>query len=319
MHNIFVTGGAGFLGRGILRYARSEYPDLSFTIFSRDHGKHSKVAQEFPNCRFIIGDIKDIDRLTAAMAGADTVIHAAAFKYVPQAETNSIECTRINIIGSCNVAEAAISNRVGQVIGISTDKAGQPVNVYGSTKWMMERLFQEYDTYTNTRFKLVRYGNVISSTGSVVPIFQEQLRKNRTVTLTDPHMTRFWLDIDQAVRLVFMAMMNDRGGTVLIPRLGSMGMADLVRTIAVNEDILDYTVQDIGRRLGEKTHEDLLTDIEAKCARWYPVKLGDIKVMELYHPKAAIESEIPAGYSSGQPDIQLDLRWMLEAIQKAGQ
>jgi UDP-N-acetylglucosamine 4,6-dehydratase len=266
-----MTGGAGFLGRGILRWAASAHPDVRFTIFSRDEAKHSPVRQEFPQHNFVIGDVCDKARVTLAMAGHDVVIHAAAFKYVPQAEINVAEAINVNVTGSRNVAEAALMLGVKKVIGISTDKACQPVNVYGLTKLLMERLFQEADTVSSfTNFNLVRYGNVLSSTGSVVPLFRQQARAGH-MTVTNRRMTRFWLSVDEAVHLIDLALREIRGGTILIPRLHSAEMETVAiacKWLEVGPDA-EVEIEDIGQRFGEKVHESLLTDIETVYAEWY--------------------------------------------------
>lgn len=271
MRSVFMTGGAGFLGRGILRWAASAHPDVHFTIFSRDEAKHSPVRQEFPQHNFVVGDVCDKARVTLAMAGHDTVIHAAAFKYVPQAEVNVSEAINVNVTGSRNVAEAALMLGVKKVIGISTDKACQPVNVYGLTKLLMERLFQEADTVSKfTNFNLVRYGNVLSSTGSVIPLFRQQARAGR-ITITNPRMTRFWLGIHEAVNLIDLALQEIRGGTILIPRLQTAEMETVAiacKWLEVGPDA-ETVIEEIGQRFGEKVHEQLLTEVEAVYAEQY--------------------------------------------------
>jgi UDP-N-acetylglucosamine 4,6-dehydratase len=254
----FITGGAGFLGRALLESLRDE----EVTVYSRDEAKHARARAQFPDIQFIIGDILDRDRLQAAMSGHDQVIHAAAMKYVPQAETNVREAVRVNIDGSRNVFDAALQNSVTRVVAISTDKACSPVNVYGFTKKIMERLAQEYNTYSGTAFNTVRYGNVMASTGSVIPLFRNQAR-SRKLTLTDPTMTRFWLTIDQAVDLVNHSLERQTPGTILITRMPATDMMTIAKAAARMELGAEYfedrmDIEIIGHRFGEKRHEELV-------------------------------------------------------------
>ncbi len=217
---IFITGGAGFLGRAIMRRPEMFSPDpVDFTVYSRDESKHARARAEFPNTRFILGDVCNYDRLELAIAGHDIVIHAAAMKYVPQGESNVWEVVAVNVDGSRNVAKAAVRNSVKRLVGISTDKACGPVNVYGMSKLVMERLFQEATTWSDMAVTLVRYGNVIASTGSVIPLFRQQAQEG-LIKLTDPKMTRFWLAVDAAVELIQYAVTKAPPGVIVIPRLG---------------------------------------------------------------------------------------------------
>jgi len=307
MRNLFITGGAGYLGRALLRTLSKE--DVRCTIFSRDHGKHSRCQREFPQFRYIIGDVRDYNSVELAMAGHDTVIHCAAFKYVPEGETNVVECHEINVMGSLNVARAAMRNNVENVIGISTDKACQPINVYGMTKLMMERIFQEADAKGSTQFNLVRYGNVVSSTGSAIPLFRRQVIENRHVLITNPKMTRFWLSVDDGVELILMALEEKQGGTILIPRLPSLNMMDVARTVASLEDVDGVEFEEIGVRFGEKMHEDLLGEIESvhaeKTLLYNPNMMAGI--MRLYPMTSAPLSEHNDRYNSQYPDNQLSI------------
>ena len=316
MRNVFVTGGAGYLGRAVLAWAARESPDTAFTIFSRDEGKHEHTRRVYPRHRYVLGDIKDYDRLEMAMAGHDTVIHAAAMKYVPQGEQNVSEAVSVNVEGSRNVALAAIRNRVNRVVGISTDKACQPVNVYGMTKLLMERLFQEADGWSDTNFNLTRYGNVVSSTGSVIPLFQRQAKEGY-VTLTNPSMTRFWLSVDDAVQLLDQALREPRGGTVLIPRLKSLSMREVAwaaAAVAVGPDRandLDY--QTIGTRFGEKLHEDLLGQVEMNYAESIDANLMRMHVVT----EGIVDNHVQAPYTSERPDREMTATEMQEMIIQA--
>jgi len=260
---ILITGGAGFLGRGILLYLQRYLDeDLEFTIYSRDELKQDICKRKFPKARYVLGDIQDTDRLSLAMIGHDTVIHAAALKYVPDAERNVNECVSVNIDGTRSVIKAAFTARVHRVIGISTDKAVMPVNVYGMTKAVCERLYAEYAKYGGPYFSVVRYGNVVGSTGSVIPVFQRQLAERGSIQVTDPKMTRFWLSVTDAIDLIRIGMQAKNNhlpsGSVIIPKSRSMTMRALAESMTTPNNI---TI--IGPRPGEKRHELLLSEYES--------------------------------------------------------
>lgn len=318
--NIFMTGGAGFLGRAILRHFRENGIDAQFTIFSRDEAKHAVCRREFPEARYILGDITNYDQVELAMVGHDTVIHAAAMKYVPEGETNVLNCIAVNLDGSRNVGIAAIRNRIDRVVAISTDKACEPANVYGLTKRLMERCFQEMAQDTDTAFVTVRYGNVVGSTGSVIPMFRQQARDG-IITLTDSTMTRFWLRIDYAVYLVLfgLGMMPDppMTGTIIIPQLLSARMIDLVDAIDEIEGTAETShIEIIGQRPGEKTHEMLLSPSEALHAE----KVGDVFVIQpnwrLFGDKTKPWCGV-GQYTSDKPVAFLDVAQLIEMIQSA--
>ena len=310
---IFMTGGAGFLGRAIMRGAPQGY---HFTVYSRDERKHAHARYEFPHAQYLLGDVRDLERLEAAMTGHDVVIHAGAMKYVPEGERNVAEAVAVNVRGSQNVCTAALRTRVQRVVGISTDKACRPVNVYGMTKLLMERLFQEADSLTPyCQFNLVRYGNVISSSGSVIPLFRRQAREG-VLTLTNPDMTRFWLKIDRAVDLVWSALVEPNGGTILIPRLRSLSMGKVATACAIlevgpdQEHAVGRSV--IGQRFGEKVHEELVSPVETiyteptmDFMRMYPVTGGERR------------QHVKDPYSSDNPDTPLTTEEMVEWIREA--
>ena len=255
---VLITGGAGFLGRGILRRIQEtgvNRLDWEATIYSRDESKQEECARRYPSARYIIGDVKDVDRLTVAMMGHDAVIHAAAMKYIPEAELNATECINVNVFGAYNVVKAARAAAIDHVVGISTDKAVQPVNIYGCTKMTMERLFADTSYFEDpTSFCCVRYGNVIGSTGSVIPLFQRQYAETGKVKITNPEMTRFWMSIDEAIDLIQLALEKAAPGSVVIPTVQAMTILDVAK--AATKD--DVEVEIIGERPGEKLHEMLM-------------------------------------------------------------
>lgn len=263
---VFVTGGSGFLARAIYRRAESENWDCEFTCYSRDEEKQAHIAREFDNVRCILGDVRDLHHLTGHVWGHDTIIHAAAVKFVPEAERNVLEAIKVNIDGARNIIRVAGRQGVKRVIGISTDKACLPVNVYGTTKMLLERSFAEANRMgLTTRFVTVRYGNVVGSTGSIVPLFRRQMKERKRVTVTNPDATRFWLSVDAAVNLILFALGNieDHPGGVFVSECPSMKIGDLARLIAG-----EAPVDIIGMRPGEKAHETLIHRMESPRTEW---------------------------------------------------
>lgn len=261
--NILITGGAGFLGRGIMRRARRENWPVRFTIYSRNELNQQLCARRFPNARYVLGDVLDHDRLTMVMLGHTDVIHAAALKFIPEGEFNASEVVRVNIDGARSVIAASRSAGVDRVVGISTDKAAQPVNVYGMSKAIMERLFADWatDTY-GPKFTTCRYGNVIGSTGSVVPAMIEQHAQEGIVQITNPDMTRFWMSVDQAVDTIVEAFDAPRGA-IVVPKPQSANMWAVAHAVLSHlDDEGEDHIRVIGARPGEKLHEDLVTRYE---------------------------------------------------------
>jgi UDP-N-acetylglucosamine 4,6-dehydratase len=260
--SVLITGGTGSLGQAILRRADMEGWDAAFTVFSRDEAKQAALHEKYPWVRCVLGDVRDRAGLEAAMRGADVVIHAAAYKRVPEAERQPIVCCEANVIGSANVVHAARKLGTPQVVGISTDKACQPINAYGATKLLMERMFvaEALERPDGPRFTLTRYGNVIASTGSVVPAFRAQAAAGGPLRLTDPSSTRFWITLDDAVDLIVEALALP-SGLLLVPRSRASSMAVMAEAVAPGVPRVQ-----IENRGGEKPHETLLNEYEAPYA-----------------------------------------------------
>lgn len=256
---ILVTGGSGSLGHALLARAAAERWDASFIVYSRDEVKQASMREQYPDVRYVLGDVRDAETLEGAMRGVDVVIHAAAYKRVPEAERETMACVTSNVIGSMTVVREALRAGIPRVIGISTDKASAPINAYGQSKALMERLFQSA-VRPGCAFTLVRYGNVIASTGSVIPTLRAQIATGRPLTLTDPTMTRFWITLDDAVDLIVGGLMLETG-SILIPKSRASTMAVLAEALAPG-----YPVTEVGFRAGEKRHEQLLNQHEAPYA-----------------------------------------------------
>jgi UDP-N-acetylglucosamine 4,6-dehydratase/5-epimerase len=262
---ILVTGGTGSFGRTFTETVLSRYRVKKLIVLSRDELKQSEMQRQFPqkNMRFFIGDVRDRDRLRRAMHGVDVVVHAAAMKQVPACEYNPFEAVQTNVIGAANVIDAAIDCGVKKVLAISTDKAVNPVNLYGATKLCAEKLFVQGNSYAGeggTRFSCARYGNVVSSRGSVIPLFVEQ-RPTGVITVTDERMTRFWITLQQGVDFVIQSLGVMEGGEIFVPKIPSMHILELVKAIAP-----ECEVRVTGIRPGEKVHELLVSEDEARGA-----------------------------------------------------
>ena len=258
--NILITGGTGSFGRKYTEIILSKYKPNKIIIFSRDELKQYEMAQTFDNScmRYFIGDVRDESRLIEAMDGVDIVIHAAALKHVPIAEYNPMECIKTNIDGAQNVINAAIKNEVDKVIALSTDKASGPINLYGATKLVSDKLFVAANNVVGTkktRFAVVRYGNVVGSRGSVVPFFKKLINDGATeLPITDVDMTRFLITLEDGVKFVLDNFERMHGGEIFIPKIPSLKMIDLATALAPE---LPHKV--IGIRPGEKLHEVMIT------------------------------------------------------------
>ncbi len=273
---VLVTGGTGSFGKKFIEIMLKEYHPAKIIVFSRDELKQHEMrinGYDDPSLRYFLGDIRDLDRLKRAFKDVDVVVHAAALKQVPACEYNPFEAIKTNILGSQNVIDAALDCGVKKVLAISTDKAVNPVNLYGVTKLGAEKLFIQSNAYAGgreTRFSCTRYGNVVGSRGSVVPVFLQQ-RHTGKLTVTDERMTRFWISLEQGVRFVIRCIEQMHGGEVFVPKIPSMSVKDLGAAIAPECEII-YS----GIRPGEKLHEVLVSEDEARST----VELDDMFVVQ---------------------------------------
>jgi len=277
---VLVTGGTGSFGRKFVELMLREYHPQKLIVFSRDELKqHDMRASglDDPRLRYFIGDVRDEQRLERAFSGVTVVVHAAALKQVPACEYNPFEAIQTNIMGGRNVIDAAINQGVRRVLALSTDKAVNPINLYGATKLCAEKMFVQANAYSgtqDTRFSCARYGNVVGSRGSVIPVFLEQ-RKRGKITITDPRMTRFWITLEQGVRFVVRCIEQMHGGEIFVPKIPSMSLVEMAEAIAPG-----CAMQDIGIRPGEKLHEVLVSEDEARNA----LELDDMYVIQPAHP-----------------------------------
>ena len=255
--NILITGGTGSFGKQCVETILKRYTPNRLIIFSRDELKQFEMSQVFSDkdydcIRYFIGDIRDKERLYRAFKGVDVVIHAAALKQVPAAEYNPLEAIKTNILGSQNIIEAAIDRGVKKVLALSTDKAANPINLYGATKLCSDKLFvagNSYVGFDETRFSVVRYGNVVGSRGSVIPFFMQK-RAEGVLPVTDPRMTRFWITLQQGVDFVLNCLARMVGGEIFVPKIPSMNIMDLAKAIGP-----ECKTEIVGIRPGEKLHE----------------------------------------------------------------
>lgn len=274
---ILITGGTGSFGRKFIETILGAYQPKKVIIFSRDELKQHEMRDLFRDgagsgVRYFLGDVRDRERLYRAFEGVDVVVHAAALKQVPAAEYNPLEFIKTNVLGAANVIDAAIDRNVKQVIALSTDKAASPINLYGATKLCSDKLFIAANSYSGshqTRFSVVRYGNVVGSRGSVVPFFLK-MRKTGTVPITDSRMTRFWITLEQGVAFVISCLAKMQGGEVFVPKIPSMNIMDLAQAIAP-----DCKREIVGIRPGEKLHEVMVSGDDA----WHTIEREDSYVI----------------------------------------
>jgi len=322
---ILITGGTGSFGKKMTQIILDQYQPKKLIIFSRDELKQFEMSQrwspeKYPSIRYFIGDVRDKERLIRAFDNVDYVIHAAALKQVPAAEYNPEECIKTNVIGAMNVIGASLENDVKKVVALSTDKACNPINLYGATKLCSDKLFTSANVYRgfehSTTFTVVRYGNVVGSRGSVVPFFKERA-KTGVLPITDPRMTRFWITLDQGVHFVLHVLELSKGGEIFVPKIPSMKITDLAQAIAP-----DCKQEIVGIRPGEKIHESLIGEDEGRntidfkncyivLSRLYPGK----KSFQIHNGKAC-----PEGFSYSSEDnpqtISVEaLRNILEKIE----
>ena len=278
--SILITGGTGSFGRKLVETLLAHHAPCRLVVFSRDEFKQVEMEQRIPvrehqALRYFIGDVRDRDRLRMAMRDIDIVIHAAALKHVPTAEYNPIECIHTNVLGAENVIQAAIDAGVDKVVALSTDKAASPANLYGASKLAADKLFIAGNALAGTggaRFSVVRYGNVVGSRGSVVPLFRRLVAEGAAaLPITDPRMTRFWITLGQGVDFVLSCLPAMTGGEIFVPKIPSMRLVDLALCLAPD---LQHRI--VGIRSGEKLHEVLITEDDSRTT----VALGDRYVIE---------------------------------------
>jgi len=276
---VLVTGGTGSFGKKFVEIMLSEYRPQKLIVFSRDELKQHEMRAaglDHSSLRYFLGDVRDSQRLERAFSGVTLVVHAAALKQVPACEYNPFEAIQTNIMGGKNVIDAAINRGVRRLVALSTDKAVNPINLYGATKLCSEKMFVQANAYAgaqDTRFSCVRYGNVVGSRGSVIPIFLEQRKRGR-ITITDPRMTRFWITLEEGVRFVIRCFEQMHGGEIFVPKIPSMKVLDMAQAVGP-----DCQIDCIGIRPGEKLHEVLLSEDESRNA----VETDDMFVIQPAH------------------------------------
>jgi UDP-N-acetylglucosamine 4,6-dehydratase len=278
--SILITGGTGSFGRALVKKLLMESKAERIIIYSRDEQKQFYMSQDynndsFPNIRYLIGDVRDYERLDMAMFGVDIVVHAAAMKHVEAAEYNPFECIRTNVNGAENVVRASLKNNVEQVIALSTDKACNPINLYGASKLASDKIFIAANNLVGKRktsFSVVRYGNVMGSNGSVLPLFKSLLENGADFfPITDLRMTRFWITIDQGTDFVISSLSNMDGGEIFVPKIPSIKITDLAKSLDSN-----LPLKEIGIKSGEKIHEIMLSEEDAQ----FTYDMGDYYILE---------------------------------------
>jgi UDP-N-acetylglucosamine 4,6-dehydratase len=319
--SILITGGTGSFGKAFIDYALKNFDPKRIVIFSRDELKQYEARQRFnsdPRLRWFIGDIRDQHRLKRAMHNIDYVVHAAALKQVDTAEYNPFEYVQTNIIGSQNVVEAAIDTGVRKIVALSTDKASSPLNLYGATKLAADKLFQSANHYAagyETRFSVVRYGNVMGSRGSVIPFFKKLAAEGKPFPITDARMTRFWITLPQAVQFVVDSFDQMVGGELYVPRIPSMKLTDLVEAIAPGAETFE-----MGIRPGEKLHEEMISEDDSRRTLLLGNRYVVLPTIADWGDFVAPEGEpLPDGFSyrSNTNDLWLsssDIQKLLETL-----
>jgi UDP-N-acetylglucosamine 4,6-dehydratase len=282
---ILLTGGTGSFGNKFVEMTLKHFPVNKIIVFSRDEMKQYEMGKKFGNddrLRFFLGDVRDKDRLLRAASGVDYIVHAAALKIVPFAEYNPLECIKTNVNGAMNLVDCAIDCKVKRVVALSTDKACNPVNLYGATKLCSDKLFvagNAYVGFQDTRFSVVRYGNVMGSRGSIIPHFLS-LRDAPELPITDERMTRFMITLEQGVEMVWKAIEDCRGGEIYVRKIPSMKITDIAKVIAPSARL-----KIIGIRPGEKIHEQMISTEDARSTLEYPGYYKIVPQLELPSPK----------------------------------
>jgi len=322
---VLVTGGTGSFGKKFTELVLQRYTPRKLIVFSRDELKQFEMQQRFPESRFacmryFIGDVRDKERLHRAFDGVDIIVHAAALKQVPTAEYNPIEAIRTNVLGAANVIDAAIDHNVQKVIALSTDKAANPINLYGATKLCSDKLFiagNNYSGYHATKFSVVRYGNVVGSRGSVIPFFLKS-RANGVLPITDPRMTRFWITLEQGVEFVLQCLDRMEGGELFVPKIPSMNIMDLAKALAP-----ECRTHIVGIRPGEKVHEVMITEDDARNTYEYETYYAILPAFHDWDRAAYVgrnggrECETGFRYSSDKNTRWLSLAELQEMIRGA--
>ncbi len=308
--SVLITGGTGSLGKSLIEYMLDETKVRRIAVFSRDELKQQHLRQQFQNdsrLRWFLGDVRDLERLKRAFHGVDYVIHAAALKQVDTGEYNPMEFIKTNVLGSQNVIDASIEAGVKRVVALSTDKASSPINLYGATKLTADKLFVAANNYSvtyGTSFSVVRYGNVMGSRGSVIPFFQECATKGISLPITDFRMTRFWINLDSAIKFIVESLEIMTGGELYVPKIPSMKIIDLARAVAPNSNLVE-----IGMRPGEKLHEEMISADDSRRTIILNNRFVVTPVVAEWGYKSPMGTEMPEGqaYKSDTNDL-----WMSE-------
>ena len=319
--NVLITGGTGSFGKKFIQIMLNEYKPHRLVVFSRDELKQYELSQrwskkKYPSVEYVLGDVRDKERLSHAFRGIDYVIHAAALKQVPAAEANPGEYIKTNILGAINVIDASQYNKVQKVVALSTDKACNPINLYGATKLCSDKLFVAVNADRNfdtTKFAVVRYGNVLGSRGSVVPFFKERAQTG-VLPITDSRMTRFWITLDQAVHFVIRTLALSKGGEIFVPKIPSMKITDLAKAISP-----DGRQEIVGIRPGEKLHELLIGEDDSRNTvefnECYIIQSNEELQKELLKGddvKATIPDDF--SYSSNNNEISITVKELKQLI-----
>ena len=314
---VMITGGTGSFGKAFVRMVCAEFKPRKLIVFSRDELKQYEMAQSFPAdslrfMRYFIGDVRDASRLEMAMRGVDYVIHAAALKQVPTAEYNPFECIKTNVFGAENVVNAAISQGVKRVVALSTDKAANPINLYGASKLASDKIFCAAEAMagdSGTRFSVVRYGNVLGSRGSVAPLFRRLAAEGAAdLPITDPRMTRFWITLDQGVNFVLSSLEMMRGSEIFVPKIPSTRTSDLATAVAPG---MPHRL--VGIRPGEKLHEVMVPEDDARSTvelsdRYVILPGGDVRRRADYLDMGGRPVDDGFSYASDKNPEGLDAR-----------